>query len=326
MIQKLIILVFLAMPLSGFSGEKESIPSVWIIKDSLSKSIHPDSVKLIFHVEDYYDHLMLNQHSAIIQVKIDGKTKKYTITDKKRTFKLALSKGKHALSFFINANFEELHFDRELTGGHYYEVGLNFQDSYNSGRRIMLEKPVIYLYSETDQDFNLKIKTDAELQFTYPAYENEWKGTATRNGTIEMNGTNYPYLFWDAQLPLDRLNLNWENSDQILGEQTISYLSTRLDDAGFNPKEKSDFITYWGPRLQKMKYVQVLWIQNEAINDIATLDVSSEFTQNRVYLVFREINDLMDETLPLKRNSLKPVNRTKSYLLEWGGMEIQSNL
>lgn len=326
MIQKLILLISLSIPVVGFSGLKESSPSVWIIKDSLSKTIHPDSVKLVFKVEDYYNQLMLNQHSAIIQMKIDGKMKKHTITDKNRSIKLTLSKGKHSFSFFLNANFEELHFERVLSGGHYYEVGLNFQNSYSSGQQIMLEKPVIYLYSESKQAFNLKIQTSAELQFTYPAYENEWKGTASADGTIQIKGSNYPYLFWDASLPFEKLNLNWENSDQLLGEQVIPYLTSRLDLLGFNPKEKTDFITYWGPRMQKMKYLQVLWIQNESINEIAALDITPEFTQNRIYILFNEISDLTDETLPVKVNKLKPVDRTKNYLVEWGGIEIQSNL
>jgi hypothetical protein len=325
MIQKLILLIYLSLPLYGLSGLKESYPSVWVIKDSLSKSIHQDSVRLVFNVTDHYNQLMLDQHPAIIQVKIDGKMKKYTITDKKRTFKFSLLRGKHSLSFFLNANFEELHFEKELTGGHYYEIGLNFKESYSSGRQIMVEKPVIYLYSETEQAFTLKIRTDAELQFTYPSYKDEWKGTVSKSG-MQINGTNYPYLFWDAQLPAERLKLNWEDADQLIGEQTTAYLSAHLDHLGFNAKEKADFITYWGPRMQKMNYVEVLWIQNEAIQDIATLEISNGFTQNRVYIIFKEISDLKDEALPLKLTKLKPLNRTNNYLVEWGGIEIQSNL
>lgn len=326
MIQKLILLISLSIPVFGFSGLRESTPSVWLIKDSLSKSIHPDSVKLVFNVTDHYNQLMLDQHSAIIQVKIDGKMKKYTITDRNRTIKIALPKGKHSFLFFLNANFEELHFERGLSGGHYYEVGLNFQDSYNSGRQIMVEKPVIYLYSEGSQEFNLKIQTAADLQFTYPVYENGWKGTASPDGTIQIKGSNYPYLFWDASLPVEKLNLNWQNSDQLLGEQVIPYLTSQLDHLGFNPKEKADFITYWGPRMQKMKYLRVLWIQNESANEIAALEIDPKFTQNRIYLIFKEVNDLSDETLLLKLNQLKPIKRTKNCLIEWGGIEIQSNL
>lgn len=326
MIQKLIILSYLLIPFLGFSKGKEMLPSVWIIKDSLSKSIHTDSVKLVFNVSDYSNQLMLDQHSAIIQVKIDGKRKKFTITDKKRTFELTLSKGKHNLSFFINANFEEIHFARELTGGHYYEVGLNFEGSYSSGKQMMVEKPVIYLYSEMEQAFNLKIKTDADLQFTYPAYENEWKGTASKNGTIQMNGSNYPYLFWDATLPAESLKLNWNNADQIEGKQAIDYLESQLNQLGFNEKEKTDFITYWGPRMQKMKYVQLLWVQDDAINSIASLEISPAFKQNRIYLVFQETNQLLEQTLQLKKNPLKRMDRSSNYLVEWGGIEIQSNL
>ncbi|MGV3611849.1 MAG: hypothetical protein ACO1N0_12915 [Fluviicola sp.] len=326
MSKQLYTILVLIIPFFGFSEERGAVFPIWLIKDSVSGKIHPDSVRLVFKVEDFYQQLMLNQHSAIIQVKIDGQTKKYTISDQKRTFQVGLSKGKHQLDFFVNANFEEINLDNEFRGGHYYEYGLNFQGGIHSGKQIMVEKPVIYLYTANKESFRLKIKTDAELQFTYPAYKDEWKGTTSPDGTIQINGSNYPYLFWDASLPVEKLNLNWQESDQILGEQTIEYLSAQLDHLGFNPKEKSDFITYWGPRMQKLKYLEILWIQNESVNEIASLDISPAFTQNRIYILFKEISGLKDETLQLKFNELKPIDRTKNHLLEWGGIEIPSNL
>lgn len=326
MIQKLIIPFLLFIPLLGFSKGKESLPAVWVIKDSISKSIHSDSVRIVFNVMDHSNQLMLNQHAAVIQVKIDGKMKTYTIRDKKRTFKLSLSKGKHQLSFFINANFEEIHFNQELVGGHYYEIGLNFEGSASSGRQIMVEKPVIYLYSESEQPFSLKIKTGANLQFTYPVYENGWKGTVSENGTIQMNGSTYPYLFWDASLSVESLKLDWQSADQIQGTQVIDYLTNQLNHLGMNDKEKTDFITYWGPRMQQMKYIRALWIQDEAINSIASLDVSPSFHQNRIYLIFQETDQPIEQTLELKLNPLKRMNRSGNYLVEWGGIEIQSNL
>jgi hypothetical protein len=326
MIQKLITLVLLVIPFSGFSRGRESLPSIWIIKDSVSKAIHKDSVKLVFQVTDHYDQLMLNQHPQIIQVKMDGKTEKFTITDKKPTVKLTFLKGTHHFSFFINANFEEIHFNQELIGSHYYEIGLNFQGTTLSNPNVQVEKPVIYLYSETEQAFNLKITTESELQFTYPVYEKEWKGTTSSNGIIQINGSTYPYLFWDAVLPAGNLKLNWNNADQIQGTQTIDYLNKQLDYLGFNSKEKTDFITYWGPRMQKMTFIQVVWLQNENIEPIASLELSPKFTQNRIYIVFKEINEPLEQTLLLKAPTIKPFNRTKNYLVEWGGIEIQSKL
>jgi hypothetical protein len=309
----------------GFSKEEKSVPSVWIIKDSVSKKIHADSVKLVFKVKDVNNQLMLNQHSLVIQVKMNGKTKKYTITDKKRTFKFPLSKGKQHLSFYINANFDEINFEREFQGGHYYEVGLNFQGSASSGRQIMVEKPVIYLYTDHEEAFSLKIKTDAELQFTYPAYKEEWKGSASPDGTIQMNGSNYPYLFWDAQLPVEDLKLNWDDADQMEGINAMNYLENQLISAGFNAKEKADFITYWGPRIQKLKYVQILWVQNKDADAIASLETYPHFKQNRVYLVFRQMNELTERSLIIK-NSLTPIDHSGFCLVEWGGIEIPPNL
>lgn len=323
MIRKILLCVLLILPFLGFSKGKESLPSFWIIKDSVSDKIHPDSVQLVFAVNGL---LMIDQHSVIVQVKVDGKLRKQIITLIDRTFHITVPKGRHQLDFYINANFEEIHFSREFEGSHYYEIGLNFESNLPARLDIMVEKPVIYLYTEHEEPFSLKIKTDAELQFTYPAYKGEWKGTTSPDGTIQINGSNYPYLFWDAQLPVEKLDLNWHQSDQILGAQTIQYLSAQLDNMGFLPKEKADFITYWGPRMQKMNYLQVLWIQNESVNEVASLDISPKFTQNRIYMVFKEISDLTDETLQLKLKSLTPFIRTGNHLVEWGGIEIPSNL
>lgn len=323
--RKLIILYLLILPFLGFSKGKESLPSYWIIKDSVSTKIHADSVKLVFRMEDAYGQLMLEQHSVIVQVKVDGKTKKFTVTDKKRTFKLALSKGKHKLAFYINANFEEILLEQEFIGKHYYEIGLNFQGSAGSGSQIKLEKPVIYMYSEKEEPFSLKIKTAADLEFTYPAYDHEWKGKTVADGTIRINNSHYPYLFWDAALPTENLNPNWSRADQVEGSNAVIYLENRLTNLGFNEKEKTDFITYWGPRMQQMKVVQILWMQDEQIDPIASLEIAPAFKQNRVYILFRETTEFIEQTPELK-SPLKPLDRSGNYLVEWGGIEMKPNL
>lgn len=323
---KLIILYFLILPFLGLSIEKESLPSYWIIKDSVSSKIHADSTKLVFRVEDSYGQLMLDQHPVIMQVKVDGKTKKFTVTDKNPSFKLSLPKGKHTLAFFINANFEEINLEREFTGRHYYEIGLNFQGSASSRRQIILEKPVIYLYGQKEEPFTLKVKTDAELKFTYPAYHNEWKGKTSEDGTIRIDNSNYPYLFWDAALPAEKLSPNWLDADQVEGSGVVTYLENRLTNLGFNEKEKTDFITYWGPRMLQMKVVQIVWIQDEQLDPIASLEITPAFKQNRIYILFRETNAFMEQTPELKVPALKPLDRSGNYLVEWGGIEVKPTL
>lgn len=328
MIYKLALLLGLCIPVFAFSGERESLPQFWIIKDSVSKSIHPDSVKLMVRVFDPNSQLLLDQHPAIVQMSIDKKTKKYTITQNNTTFGKTIFKGKHNMLFYLNANFEQIHLDRDFTGGHYYEIGIAFQNNPNSNPRnqIILEKPIIYLYSEKEEHFSLKIKTGADLQFTYPAYNGEWKGTSSSDGTIQLNGSAFPYLFWDADLSSESLRLNWSDAHLIEGEQVISYLESRLDQIGFNAKEKADFITYWGPRIQKMPFAEILWMQNESIDEIASLEITPTFKINRIYLIFRETSRPVDQQFHIGTKLLQPIDRSGNYLVEWGGIEVKPTL
>lgn len=328
MIYKLALVLGLCLPVLAFSGERESFPQHWIIKDSVSKSIHPDSVRLMIRVFDPNSQLFLDQHPAIIQMSIDKKRKKYSISQNSTTFGKTIFKGKHHLLFYLNANFESISFEQEFAGGHYYEIGIAFQNNPNSNPRnqIMLEKPVIYLYSEKEEHFSLKIKTGAALQFTYPAYNGEWKGTSSPDGTIQLNGSAFPYLFWDADLSSENLRLNWSDADLIEGKQTISYLESRLDQVGFNAKEKADFITYWGPRIQKMPYAEILWMQNESIDEIASLEITPTFKTNRIYLIFRETGQPVEQLFRIGTKLLLPINRSGNYLVEWGGIEVKPTL
>lgn len=328
MIYKLALLLGLYLPVFAFSGERESLPQFWIIKDSVSKSVHPDSVKLVIRVFDPNNQLMLDQHPAIIQMKVDKKTKKYTISQNNMAFGKKLSKGVHDILFYLNASFESIEFHLDFEGGHYYEIGIAFQYELGSDPRhqIMLEKPVIYLYSEKEEHFSLKIKTGADLQFTYPAYNGEWKGTSSPSGIIQLNGAAFPYLFWDADLSSESLRLSWSDADLIEGKQTISYLQNRLDQIGFNAKEKADFITYWGPRIQKMPYAEILWMQNESIDEIASLEITPTFKTNRIYLIFRETSQSVDQQLHIGTKLLQPIDRSGNYLVEWGGIEVKPTL
>ena len=56
------------------------------------------------------------------------------------------------------------------------------------------EKPVIYLYPETETEVTVQLDFDGELTCTYPAYDNGWTVTARRH----LDGRGRP----DLQLPL----------------------------------------------------------------------------------------------------------------------------
>jgi len=117
-----------------------------------------------------------------------------------------------------------------------------------------VKKPVIYLYPKEDLT---PITVDVSLRYgkfscVYPSMNNgRWKVIASPNGDIiDQNDTSkkYPYLFWEGK----RGN-SWGFDDKkaycIAGKDCVVFLEDVLTRLGLNYKEKTDFITYWAPKL-----------------------------------------------------------------------------
>ena len=60
------------------------------------------------------------------------------------------------------------------------------------------EKPVIYLYPETETEITVQLDYSGELTCTYPTYTDGWKVTAAPDGTLtDEKGQTYNYLYWE---------------------------------------------------------------------------------------------------------------------------------
>ncbi|OGS80070.1 MAG: hypothetical protein A3D31_03460 [Candidatus Fluviicola riflensis] len=189
----------------------------------------------------------------------------------------------------------------------------------------MIEKPVIYLYPEMTQTVDVTLKPVGELQFTYPAYENGWKITATPDGTLTHNGKNYPYLFWDAAMNRDMSSVDVSQGFVVEKENTIAFLEEQLNIFGFTPQERTDFITYWGPRLasEKRAFIQFVW--GKATDQFGQLNISPQPDNiNRVYIQWKSLKD--GETIPQPTPQIIPVlDRSGFDVLEWGGVELTNH-
>ena len=60
---------------------------------------------------------------------------------------------------------------------------------------VLTEKPVLYLYPEETAEVSVKLDYQGRLTTTYPAYNDGWVVTAEPDGTLEMDGKEYSYLF-----------------------------------------------------------------------------------------------------------------------------------
>jgi len=243
-----------------------------------------------------------------------GKTGKYT---------LRIPSDKVSLYFFKPGYKEIVTGQYEFKSKHIVEIDFYGQ---SEKQNIQLKKPVIYLYPEKEQEYSLELFLKGELTFTYPEYKNGWKVIASPDGVIKDEiGKSYPYLFWEAE----QKELAYLETDEglpgfiVQKNKVISFLENQLEKVGLNNKEATDFITFWGPILQKNEYALVQFLIDEEYNDkVGAIKVSPEMqTVRRVYILCTEITSMEEAPIVIPQNFV-PFQRLGSTLIEWGGSEI----
>jgi hypothetical protein len=212
-------------------------------------------------------------------------------------------------------------------GGHIVTIDFNL-GLFREEIPVQLEKPVIYMYSEGALSCRLEIEPKSELTFTYPAIdkENGWDIEITQDGAIFCNQRAYPYLFWEGTT--EGLTFNTINGVMdgfyIDTDTTISFLEKSLTKLGFNEKESTDFITYWGPRIMNYKYsiIQFLVDEDYAL-EIGEINCSIPLdNQRRVYLLFEGSSTPVATRILNEQNLQYAFQREGLTLLEWGGSDL----
>lgn len=254
-----------------------------------------------------------------IYYSIDGVTAEAQLSSS-GTFSTTVTAGKHIFQFFLTGDFYEIYTDSlKFKSGYRTDINLYFVIAEYMQ---MTEKPVIYLYPEKEQQLDISILPKGNLQFSYPPYNDGWTVIAQPDGTLQCNGNTYPYLFWDAQTsyypPVP------ENGFVVTGTEVISFLEEKLTAIGFNDREKTDFITYWGPRLSAAGKTLVRFAWGAEADRFATLTISPQPDRiNRLYILWYRIDeDILTVSEQLKPQILPILDRSGFDVLEWGGTEL----
>ena len=224
---------------------------------------------------------------------------------------------------------EEIYFENyNFKSQHKIEIAI-YLPLKNRKYEIMVDKPVIYAYSETEIDFSIILKPKGELTFTYPAISenNSWKMKTGKNGNLlSEKAIEFPYLFWEAKQNQLSLELHKTSSNEIIaGKDLVSYFEIELEKLGFNAKEKTDFITYWCPKFYDSKMVQVQFFVDDNCAVISDLIISPKPDNlRRIYVLF-QLNTDVETDFNSKPLNVKPFSRAGFTVLEWGGSEIKSS-
>lgn len=179
------------------------------------------------------------------------------------------------------------------------------------------EKPVIYLYPETETDVTVKLDYKGNLTCTYPKYQNGWQVTAHPDGAlVDRNGKQYNYLYWEGVSPAE---YDFSGGFCVKGEDSAEFLEETLSKLGLSRREANEFIVYWLPALEKNEY-NLISFQTDAYTDNAPLYIApAPDTLIRVFMAVKPLN----APIEIAEQKLSAPERKGFTVVEWGGAYIE---
>ena len=179
------------------------------------------------------------------------------------------------------------------------------------------EKPVIYLYPETETRVTVKLDLSGELTCAYPAYDGGWTVTAAPDGTLtDEHGRTYNYLYWEGEVAN---GFDFSKGFCVAGSDTAAFLEDALDRLGLTRREANEFLVYWLPRMQDNPY-NLIAFQQEAYTESAKLTVSPRpDSVLRVFMAWKPLARPVD----IPAQILPGFERRGFTLVEWGGAEVR---
>jgi len=225
----------------------------------------------------------------------------------------------------------EINFIIEIAGqedfGYYFNVQndtlIDIYVMINPNNDDIVRKPIIYLYPTQETKINIKLNFNGEITNTYPEYNDGWQIFAKPNGDLINleDGSKHRYLFWDGINSEQMQISDFQTGFVVPADETSRFLDSTLTKIGLNDYEKNDFITFWLPLMKQNKYNFVHFLINENCNDIATLELNPKpDSEIRIYMFFAGI----DESFSIKPQTLETIDRRGFVLVEWGGVEMNS--
>lgn len=199
---------------------------------------------------------------------------------------------------------------------------LPFNDG-SGGGMITMRKPVVYLYPTQVTDVTVAVHVDGEMLTEYPkSTGGKWTITASPDGELFDRATErrYPYLFWEATRA-NKVAVDPARAACVSDEDAARFLEDVAAKFALNDKERTDFVSYWLPALERNPLSMVQVLADDEYARWAELDVRpTPDTMIRLFMVFQRVDRrpaLMPTTL-----DLAPRARAGFTVVEWGGTNL----
>jgi hypothetical protein len=314
---KRITFLLVLFSISSFFGKDLELRQPYtVISESFDAKIPADKSRLSGTV--YYGY---SKEEALIGARVYLDDNTAVITDQEGHFSLEVPQTTElALVRYLD---DIIRLDKlQLKAQHHYRLEVFFPVIQD-----IMFKPVIYAYSEQPLDARLNLLVKGELTFTYPQLADDgWSVTTQENGMLkDAQGRFYPYLFWEGESE-NRLGFKMDGKSLtgnfVKRDSVLPFLESTLGQLGLNDREKTDFITFWAPRMVKHKELFVQFLIDEDYDRIATLEISPQPDHiRRVYLLFRAVES--GKTFEYDPQEFSSFERSGFTVLEWGGSELK---
>jgi hypothetical protein len=256
-------------------------------------------------------------------VTLDGS--KRTYTDNSGTYSLLLDDSDSAL-YFVGDGLTEIAI-KSFDFRSQYKVTINFFPEIQYIINVV-DKPVIYFYSDNEHSADITFSCRGDLVFTYPTYDGNWELAVQGNTITDRNtGKTYPYLFWESQTQ----NMQFEKSSGnlegfvIQTDTAVNFLESSLTALGLSPTEQTDFITYWIPKLMQSEYVFIqFWIDDAYAENISQMTITpAPDAIRRVFMAYAQLETTVVPAA-VKPQHLAGFERKSFTVVEWGGSQLQA--
>lgn len=306
-----LLIAFLLLSIVSYGGQKE-LDLMLLEPDSVfvDSTLGPDEVTLYFNFTGE-EIIGINN----IQYGIDADQGNHKGSE---PLKVKSTTGSHSLQFYLEGgghyeNYSNIYVEGQKE--YYFTIYFEHAD-----RMIMTEKPVIYLYPKETTDIQVEVVPKGKFSFTYPEYKDGWNVTANPDGSLFIDDQKYNYLFWESSENYTELKEGDSKGFIVEGENVTSFLEDKLIAAGLNSQERTDFITFWAPRMTQHKNVFVQFKFNSNCDDHAKLNITPTPDEiYRIYILWRPTENIRIEPNP---QEIPVLNREGFTVVEWGGQEL----
>ncbi len=184
-------------------------------------------------------------------------------------------------------------------------------------------KPLILLYPQKDTEISVKLRYAPGFSATFPAYWEQisgWSVVAHPDGTLhDMSSNQDTYgLFWEGNS--SDMHFDMSRWFVVPWSEIREFLYEKLTELWLNTKERSDFITFWYPKLQNYPYIQITFAGKD-YTDRAELEITPYHPDSllRVFMVAKP----QEYKKSIPPQDIQKFERKGFSVVEWWGTIIE---